>query len=80
MKGEKLALLSGVSEELNAATHLASVIHSASECDSSVDAADIPGALFSLWKRLWEISRDLEQIVDSEYDNHISEARDAGSY
>lgn len=48
MKGEKLALLSGVSEELNAATHLASVIHSASECDSSVDAADIPGALFSL--------------------------------
>lgn len=75
MRGEKLGLLSGVSEELIAATHLASLIHSSTENNSSVDTADIPGALFSLWKRLWEISRDLEQIVDSEYDDEISEAR-----
>lgn len=53
MRGENLGLLSGVSEELIAATHLASLIHSSTENNSSVDTADIPGALFSLWKRLW---------------------------
>lgn len=68
MRGKKLALLSGLSDELNAATHLASVIQAATESDSSADGADIPGALFCLWKRLWDINSELEEIVDSEYD------------
>lgn len=68
MRGKKLALLSGLSDELNAATHLASVIQAATESDSSADGADFPGALFCLWKRLWDINSELEEIVDSEYD------------
>ena len=66
MRGKKLALLSGLSDELNAATHLASVIQAAT--DSSADGEDISGALICLWKRLWDINSELEEIVDSEYD------------
>ncbi|MGM9600647.1 MAG: hypothetical protein ACI3W5_03535 [Faecousia sp.] len=69
MSSEVLCNLDALRNSLKRAVSAVSVIQSAIECDILADENEASEALFFVWEKLYDISKQISEQIDIEYAN-----------